>query len=126
MDMQQRQVTRPVGLPILRAGTCNGRSAMTRDPTIHVEWLDAFLIWAENHGIATRCRPTEKPAGTLDIDTEHVVSNITYWSSGECDAAILDVSSGQSVYQRSWSDLQPADFDTAFAPWLAIVRGHST
>jgi len=122
MDMQQRQVTRPVGLPILRAGTCNGRSAMTRDETIGAPALDAFLAWAAAHGSARRCRPTANPAATLDIDNEHVIARITYWSAGECDAEILDVRSEQRIYQCSWSDLQPRDFDTAFAPWLAIAE----
>lgn len=67
--------------------------------------------------------PTANSAGRLDIDTAQVIARITYWSSGECDAEILDVESEQRIYQCSWINLQPGHFDTAFAQWLAIVHG---
>ncbi|WP_185830012.1 immunity protein TriTu family protein [Stenotrophomonas maltophilia] len=96
---------------------------MPFDPPIHREWLNTFLAWAAPHGIATRCPPTANPAGRLDIDTAQVIARITYWSSGECDAEILDVESEQRIYQCSWTNLQPGHFDTAFAQWLALVHG---
>ncbi|HGM7311385.1 TPA: hypothetical protein ACKP7U_004074 [Stenotrophomonas maltophilia] len=123
MDMQQRQMTRPVGLPILRSGIHLGPNPMPFDPTIYREWLNAFLAWAAPHGIATRCPPTANTAGRLDIGTAQVIARITYWSSGECDAEILEVESEQRIYQCSWTNLQPEHFDTAFAQWLAIVHG---
>lgn len=72
-------------------------SATARE--VIAQHLVAKLLWEptsrafENLGIeVTYCRPTGNPALRIDIDSEHAIGRLTWWSDGSAYAEVLRVS----------------------------------
>ncbi|MGD9560792.1 MAG: hypothetical protein AB7F88_00815 [Pyrinomonadaceae bacterium] len=72
-----------------------------------MQYLEILEDWASNNlsnlkekGIAidfVRCRPSEKPAVYIDIDTARTLARVTAWSSGELQMEALEAGSGKQL-----------------------------
>ena len=46
------------------------------------------------------CEPTNKTAMYLDFESDKQVGRVTVWVSGECDMEVLDIISGERVFDE--------------------------
>lgn len=84
--------------------------------------LQDFIEWSHEFGDVTCSEPNLNQSARLDIDTDFRLGRITYWSTGDCDAEVIDVESEETIYQAHWSDLKPAAFGSVFAEFFNAIR----
>lgn len=44
--------------------------------------------------------PSDNSSARVDLDTGTAMARITIWQSGSCDMEVLDVNSGNTVFQK--------------------------
>lgn len=92
---------------------------------------DCFLAWADGDlrplyrncdFSLTRGLPCPDPSVRLDLGSGRRIGRITVWSSGACDAEVLDVETEKRVYWQHWDNLNDRDFGASFSEFLAEIR----
>jgi len=85
-------------------------------------YISLFTDWVSSkRGELTTSLEGPDPSARLDIDTDQLIGRITYWSSGFCDAEIMEVNTENYVYQKHWEHLPPDNFDFEFAEFFRII-----
>lgn len=84
--------------------------------------LQKFLSWAEGYGDPQVGELTDNPAARIDFETDAVMARITYWSSGHCDAEIIDFDTEVMLYQKHWDKLLPEQLDHELLGFFDVLN----
>lgn len=87
------------------------------------QMLDEFVAWAARRGSPELGELTDNPSTKVDFESAHAIARITYWASGHCDAEVIEIYSGNVLYQQHWENLRPEQLDKELVGFFAILDG---
>ncbi len=85
-------------------------------------FIEEFLSWARKYGDPQVGEPTDNQAARIDFETDSAIARITYWSSGHCDAEIIDFDTESMLYQGHWDKLLPERFDEELLGFFDVLN----
>lgn len=92
--------------------------------------LADFVSWAETElrdhypqSSLTICEPSSNSAAFIEIDTNEVVSRLTFWTSGGVSAEVLSATTSEQIYSADGKVNSREDFGGFFSDFQQALSG---